>query len=144
MMYNKPGKRHAKPPIPAHCDRCGGPLKVLRNSERVLIRCERCGERIFSHYAAPPTAEIAGAPTALSAPEEELFKTIGAQTQAVYLVLRTHTLRYGYAPTVREIARALGRLSANAVTRHLNRLAEVGLIEREPGRARAIRLPHVA
>jgi len=46
----------------------------------------------------------------------------------------------GYPPTVREIAFVFDFSSPNAATYHLNALERRGLIRREPGKARAIKI----
>jgi len=140
MSPEEPHERSTKPPIPARCARCGGSLNVDRSRERVLIRCEQCGTRIFAYYAAPPTPESGDAPPTLSTQEDDLLKTVGPQARMVYVFLCAHIIRRGYAPTVREMMQGLDLHSANTIAHHLDRLEACGLIERAPGRARAIRL----
>ncbi len=47
----------------------------------------------------------------------------------------------GYAPSVREICRAVGLKSPSTVHFHLQHMAEAGLINRDAGKGRAITLP---
>lgn len=60
-------------------------------------------------------------------------------TQTVYDFLRSYFDQHGFAPSLREIARAcfIGR---STTLRHLDRLEAWGWITREEGRARGIRL----
>ena len=139
------GKGQSKRSIPARCARCGAPLRAIRDSEHALIRCERCGMRVFSYYAAPPQEEDDDdTPPSQPGGEDDLLDAVTPQARAVYQVLRMYITRYGCAPTVREMARALNLNSTNAIAHHLDILQEIGLIERLPGRARAIRLPYVS
>lgn len=48
--------------------------------------------------------------------------------------------RKGYPPTIREIARGLGLISTSGAFYHVEKLVEQGLITREPGIARTIRV----
>jgi SOS-response transcriptional repressor LexA len=62
----------------------------------------------------------------------------------LYDYLRRYIGRYRYAPTLREMQAAVGWQSANSATYYLAQLEEVGLIERDYGASRGIRLVHVA
>jgi repressor LexA len=55
--------------------------------------------------------------------------------------LQTYRQRNGYAPTMREIARACGVRSLSAVQFHLERLERDGLIRRDREKSRGIALP---
>lgn len=59
--------------------------------------------------------------------------------RTVASVIRWHLERFGYAPTVREIAIELD-VSVSTAKRALDVLEEDGVIERDRGRARAIRI----
>lgn len=60
--------------------------------------------------------------------------------QAVVLdAIRTLTARLGFAPNIKEVAEKAG-LSPSRVCQHLDRLKSLGLIAREPGTARSIRV----
>ena len=60
--------------------------------------------------------------------------------QQTYDYLRGYVARHGVAPKLREIADHLGIQSRGTVHRYLAALADAGLIEVEPDRARGIRL----
>ncbi len=57
-----------------------------------------------------------------------------------YRIIRDHFVHHGRAPLLSEIAEALGIVSKGVVHRHVQALAEAGLIELLPGRHRGIRL----
>ncbi|HEX9625907.1 MAG TPA: transcriptional repressor LexA [Acidiferrobacterales bacterium] len=57
----------------------------------------------------------------------------------VYDFIRAYTERHGVAPKLREIARHLGIRSRGSVHRYLRAIADAGLIDIEPQRARGIR-----
>ena len=61
------------------------------------------------------------------------------QRQALSLI-RRHVACHGEAPSLAEIATAMGIRSRAAVHRHVQALAEAGCIELVPGRKRGIRL----
>lgn len=50
------------------------------------------------------------------------------------------TAEHKYAPTLREIADRAGMASPSAVSRQIDRLVELGYVERQPGTPRSIRL----
>lgn len=54
--------------------------------------------------------------------------------------VRTYHARNGWAPTIQEIADAVGLVSPNSTRMHLHKLAEGGFIQMEPRQARAIAL----
>lgn len=58
----------------------------------------------------------------------------------VYDFIRAYTERHGVAPKLREIADRLGIRSRGSVHRYLRAIADAGLIDIEPQRARGIRL----
>jgi repressor LexA len=49
-----------------------------------------------------------------------------------------HITVHGYAPTLREIGAAAGLASTSTVAYHLDRLAELGWLRRDPGLPRAL------
>ncbi|SIO88521.1 hydroxymethylbilane synthase [Nocardiopsis sp. JB363] len=52
------------------------------------------------------------------------------------------TAEHKYAPTLREIADRAGMASPSAVSRQIDRLVELGYVDRQPGTPRSIRLAH--
>lgn len=60
------------------------------------------------------------------------------QQQRIYDFLCAYSSRYGYAPSVREIAAAVGLKSPSTVHFHLKGLEEAGMISRDSGKPRAI------
>ncbi len=62
----------------------------------------------------------------------------GSTRRAVYDYIMSFSREHGYAPTVREIASGLGLCSPASVHRHMNCLAEEGLLIREKSKARAV------
>lgn len=55
-------------------------------------------------------------------------------------VITKYLRNRGYPPTIRDVADAMGFRSPNGVMCHLRALERLGLIERDPGTARGIRL----
>ncbi len=70
------------------------------------------------------------------------MSTLTPRQQELYGYLADFLGEYGYPPSYREIAEALGIRSTNGVSAHLNALEQKGYIERpsDGGRARALRL----
>lgn len=58
--------------------------------------------------------------------------------EQIYEYLVSYMACLGYAPTVREIGRAVGVDSTSVIVEHLERLHEVGRIRRTEGVARGI------
>ena len=54
--------------------------------------------------------------------------------------VRTYSAKNGWAPTIQEIADAVGLVSPNSTRQHLHKLVENGFIHMEPRQARAIAL----
>lgn len=134
--------------LPVICDRCGSRSVVaLRSAERVVIRCEVCEARIFAYYTdqrrsgAPPEAEDDFFTRQV---EQELLRLVSQAAGALYEYIRRYMKKHGYAPTLREMQAEFGWSSPNAATHHLKQLEAVGLVERDYGEPRGIRLPHVA
>lgn len=65
------------------------------------------------------------------------MRALTARQKEVLKFLESWNRRYGYSPTVREIAEHFG-IQLNAVARHLRALEGKGVIERRRGRARAL------
>ena len=59
--------------------------------------------------------------------------------QMMTFLARFHT-QHGYAPSLREIGDGVGLGSVNTVWARMKRLEEFGLIEREAGKSRALRI----
>jgi DNA-binding MarR family transcriptional regulator len=59
--------------------------------------------------------------------------------KAIYTFICDYWEQFGYGPSLREIAKA-SYISKPNVYRYLDRLEEIGLITRDPGRARSITL----
>ena len=124
-------------------------MRALRNSERVLIRCEYCRTRIFSYYADPkkrnqkPPSEAEDS-LFVRQVERDMMDGLSPVTQELYRYLRRYLHRYGYAPSLREMQVAFGWGSVNTVRRHLDHLEEAELIERDYSVTRGIRLVDIA
>ncbi|HOA23335.1 MAG TPA: hypothetical protein PK801_16340 [Aggregatilineales bacterium] len=144
------GQKPKRKRLPVICDRCGSKAVVaLRSAERVLIRCEVCEARILTYYVdrrrvpgePPPEAEDEFFTRQV---ERELLRQVSPAAGALYVYLRRYVKKHGYAPTLREMQVEFEWSSPNAATHHLKHLEEVGLIERDYGEPRGIRLPHAA
>lgn len=134
--------------LPVICDRCGSRAVVAqRIGDRMLIRCTVCDAQIFSYTLAPgrpATERPQGADMYLVRQIElALLDEVGQATGALYEFLRRYVSAHGYAPTLREMQSQFGWRSPNAATHHLQRLEAAGLIERDYGEPRGIRLPHM-
>lgn len=62
----------------------------------------------------------------------------GRQREVLDALRRLHQ-RDGFAPSLREVAAEVGLASASSVHAHVVTLADRGLVERRPGRPRALR-----
>jgi repressor LexA len=63
--------------------------------------------------------------------DDEIDTTILTERQRrILTVIRDSALRYGYSPSTREIADAVGLASTSAVTRHLRVLEDLGFLRR--------------
>jgi hypothetical protein len=69
---------------------------------------------------------------------------LSAREQAILTYIRSFTQANHYAPTLRELAVGVGASSSHSLNRDLSRLEARGLIRREPGKPRSIRLASVA
>lgn len=54
--------------------------------------------------------------------------------------VRSYSAKNGWAPTIQEIADAVGLVSPNSTRQHLHKLVEQGFLNMEPRQARAIAL----
>ncbi|GAA3209363.1 transcriptional repressor LexA [Actinocorallia longicatena] len=75
--------------------------------------------------------------------ELDLFEHLDAaglpeRQQRILIVIREWAVRYGYAPSVRQIGDAVGLRSSSAVSRHLASLEEKGFLRRGAAVARPI------
>ena len=66
------------------------------------------------------------------------MKKLTASEKRVYECIKRSVIERGYAPSVRDICEELGYKSTSTVHLYLGRLEELGLIEREQGKSRAI------
>lgn len=149
-MGEKRKKKSRTAPLKVICDHCGGgPVRAIRNAERVLIRCEACGARIFSYYADPKKKDQPPPPEAedslfVKQVEQDVLDDLSPVDRELYRYLRRHLQRFGYAPTLRELQAVFGWKSVNTVRRHLEHLEEANLIERDYSVTRGIRLVDIA
>jgi repressor LexA len=60
--------------------------------------------------------------------------------QEIFDFIKSHSARYGYPPTVRDIGKAVGLTSSSTVHAHLANLEKLGLLRRDPSKPRAIEL----
>lgn len=122
--------------LPVTCDRCeSGPVHALQRGMQVVIRCVRCGAEIFAYegtWDRPPSTPLAG--------ETVKLAKVGTKTRQLYDYIRTYMAQTGYAPSIAEMCGAMRLRSASSVIYHLDRLVEVGLIERDYAVSRGIRL----
>ncbi|WP_424958506.1 hypothetical protein [Hyphomicrobium sp. 1Nfss2.1] len=61
----------------------------------------------------------------------------------VLKIIRKHTAKHGYAPTLTELCEFTRTTSPGSMTKHLNALVTGGFIERRPGGWRQTRLKDV-
>lgn len=66
--------------------------------------------------------------------------TLTPRQQEIYSYLCDYVAGHGYPPTLREIGRHVGIVNLNAIAGHLDRMSRKGVIGRDPGTARGIRL----
>ncbi|TWH20881.1 SOS-response transcriptional repressor, LexA [Prauserella rugosa] len=75
--------------------------------------------------------------------DHDLFGDLDANAlpmrqQRILATIRDWVVRYGYAPSTREIGDAVGLRSASSVSRHLAALEEKGFLRRSPSVSRAV------
>ncbi len=63
---------------------------------------------------------------------------IGARQQKILDYIQEYTAQHGFAPSVREIANAVGLASPSTVKHHLDNMEQSGLISRKEGSPRAL------
>ncbi|MFG1699843.1 transcriptional repressor LexA [Nonomuraea sp. NPDC049309] len=66
------------------------------------------------------------------------FSSLPRRQQHILAVIRDHVVRYGYPPSTREIAKAVGLRSASSVSKHLKALEDQGLLRRSSTMTRPI------
>ncbi len=64
------------------------------------------------------------------------------QQMKVFQFIETHQRRFGYPPTIREIADHIGAKWGHGIERHLEALEKKGFIKREAVKSRGIQLTH--
>lgn len=69
-----------------------------------------------------------------------LFETLSDRQQGIYRFIRQFVRDKHYPPTIREIGEALGISSTSVVNYNLNKLEEVGLIERDREVSRGLKV----
>ena len=146
---NQSSKTPRKYTLPVICGKCEKRMVIARrNRERVLIHCEGCGERIFAYYTDPTRQKQRELPPEsedafiIKQVERELLREVSEVASTVYIYIRRYRSHHGYAPTRREIQRAFSWNSLASVQHHIEQLERAGLIERDYGAARGLRLPH--
>jgi repressor LexA len=60
--------------------------------------------------------------------------------QEIFDFIKSHSARFGYPPTVRDIGTAVGLASSSTVHAHLANLEKLGLLRRDPTKPRAIEM----
>ena len=68
------------------------------------------------------------------------MKALTDRQKKIVDYIRAHVEENGYPPTFREIARSVGLKSTSTVDHHLRRLRELGVLQYEDGRFRALQL----
>lgn len=66
---------------------------------------------------------------------------LSERQERIFDVIRDHMTKYGRAPTIREIGRAVGISSTSVVLYHLGRLSRAGRLVRGFNVARGIEIP---
>ena len=68
------------------------------------------------------------------------MKALTDRQRKIVEYIRAHVEENGYPPTFREIAQSVGLKSTSTVDHHLRRLRELGVLQYEDGRFRALQL----
>ena len=68
------------------------------------------------------------------------MKALTDRQRKIVECIRAHVEANGYPPTFREIAHSVGLKSTSTVDHHLRRLRELGVLQYEDGRFRALQL----
>jgi repressor LexA len=63
---------------------------------------------------------------------------VSVRTLQVYEAVQSFIVDHGYVPSYRELARMVGLKTPSAVSYHLDKLVDAGLIERRPGTPRSL------
>ncbi|MFF4051947.1 LexA family protein [Streptomyces chartreusis] len=90
---------------------------------------------VLAPVGSPPAPPVTAAPSHITAPPK--------LTERQWMILdfiRASTRHLGYPPTLREIGHAAGLSSTSSVSHHIERLEQMNVIAREPGRPRAYRV----
>jgi repressor LexA len=74
----------------------------------------------------------------LSAVPDQPRPKLTDRERQVLRAIQEHYVARGYAPSVREIGKAVGMYSPSTVAYHLRHLAEKGYLRRPAGKVRAI------
>jgi hypothetical protein len=143
-MTKRPKKNSKQ--LPLLCTKCevGGPIEVTQESDRVMIRCLNCDTVSVALTITPLTPVDASDEVALNDIEIALLARVSKPSADVYQYVRRFQAENKYAPTMRDIQLALGYASPSNAGHHLKQLEAAGLLERDYGAARAIRLLHAA
>ncbi|MBR6796809.1 MAG: transcriptional repressor LexA [Clostridia bacterium] len=68
------------------------------------------------------------------------MNSLSEREKSVYKFIKSNIQNQGYAPSVRDVCAALGIKSTSTVHQYIKRLEEKGLIHKEDGKSRALRL----
>lgn len=71
---------------------------------------------------------------------QALLKQGEKRRKDILKFVRSYSAKNGWAPTIQEIADAVGLVSPNSTRQHLHKLVDAGFINMEPRQARAIAL----
>jgi len=72
--------------------------------------------------------------------EEAVMPALSTRDRQMMTFLARYQAGHGYAPAIREVQAGLGISSSSVTAYRLNRLEELGLIERVAGKSRALRI----
>lgn len=130
--------------ICSHCE--SQSVYAYRDGDQVVIRCEACQTRVFAYFTdelrqrSGETPPEDGDPFFKRRVERELLSQCPPITVTLYRFIKEYMRQNTYAPTHREMAEEVGFSSVGAMRPHLDRLEDIGLIERDYATSRAIRL----
>ncbi|GAB4479116.1 MAG: hypothetical protein Kow00124_24390 [Anaerolineae bacterium] len=148
---NEDRSRSGKYRIAVICEVCrSASVYALRTPDQAVIRCETCGAHIFAYYTDPERRQRGETPSefeqhqTVHRVEQELLAQVAAPARGLYEFLKRYRRHYGYAPTLREMCISIGWGSVTTARHHLAALERVGLIERDYGASRGIRLVYDA
>lgn len=66
------------------------------------------------------------------------MRPLTARQKECLRFIAKYSLQQGFAPTVREIATAMGNIAVNAAQGHLDSLVKKGRLSRTPGKSRTL------